>query len=155
MSAPQQLAQLGLPPIDQVAFVVRDLDSWTRRHEALFGPFHYMDGSVPASQYRGRESDVELKLAFGRSGDLEIEYIEWVSGDSPHREFLEAGGEGLHHVRYRVEDLQAWLPRFEELGFEPIWFKQFSSDTAFVYLEHVGDSLIVELLQMPEGGPGE
>src|SRR5690625_7461400 len=111
MSAPQQLAQLGLPPIDQVAFVVRDLDSWTRRHEALFGPFHYMGGSVPASQYRGRESDVELKLAFGRSGDLEIEYIDWVSGDSTHQEIIVAGGEGLHYVRSRDENLEAGLTR--------------------------------------------
>ena len=40
---------LGLPPIDQIGFVVRDLNAWIERYDALFGPFSLMDGSVNAA----------------------------------------------------------------------------------------------------------
>lgn len=143
------LKHLGLPAIDQIGFVVRDMDAAVKQYEPLFGPFSRMDAPVEAADYRGQLADCELKLAFARSGELEIELIEWVSGDSPHREFIESGREGMHHLRYRVDDLDAWLPRLETVGYRPIWYKQFSADTIFCYLQREGDSLTVELLQMP------
>ena len=146
-------AHLGLPPIDQVGFVVRSVDEAERRYGPLFGPFTRMDGSVKGADYRGRVRDVELQLLFGRSGELEIEFIEWRSGESPHREFIEAGREGLHHLRHRVDDTDAWIERVAAVGYRPIWYKQFSPEIVFAYLERAGDPLILELLQMP-GGPG-
>lgn len=145
---------LGLPPMDQVGFVVRDLKDWVRRYDAVFGPFSYMDGSVAAVDYRGRVEDVQLELAFGRSGDLEIEFIEWKSGYSPHREFIERGREGMHHVRFRVDDADAWIAKLQTVGFEPIWYKRYCADTIFTYMERPDDPLIIEFLQMPPGGPG-
>lgn len=44
-----------------------------------------------------------------------------VSGASPHSEFLAAGREGIHHVRYPVQDLAATLAALEPEGFVPIW----------------------------------
>ena len=40
------LSTLGLPPIDQVGFVVKDLGETEKRYGALFGPWTRMDGSV-------------------------------------------------------------------------------------------------------------
>lgn len=147
------LQQLGLPPIDQIGFVVKSLDEWTRRYETVFGPFSYIDGSVNAATFRGREEDVKLNIAFGRSGGLEIEFIEWRGGKSPHSEFIQSGREGMHHIRYRVEDTDAWIEKLRPLGYEPFWYKRWSHDTVFAYLENPNDSLIVEFLQMPTGGP--
>lgn len=153
-SHPAPLAELGLPPIDQVGFVVRSIEEAKQRYGALFGPWSEMDGSVEAATYRGREADADLWLLFGHSGELEIEFIEWRGGESPHREFIEAGREGMHHLRYRVEDADAWIERVAPLGYRPIWYKQYSADTVFAYLEREGDPLLIEFLQMPEGGPG-
>lgn len=154
MTKPEQLQQLGLPPADQVGFVVRDLEQAMVAYAPLFGPFTTMDGSVSQVRYRGREEDVGLKLAFGRSGELEIEFIQWVSGHSPHREFIEKGREGMHHIRFRVEDADAWIARLEALGYAAIWYKRFSADTTFAYLERSGDPTLIEILQMPQAGPG-
>ncbi len=148
-SPPDHLAGLGLPPIDQVGFVVRSLDEAEKRYGALFGPWTRMDGSVPAADYRGRVCDAKLELMFGHSGDLEIEFIEWQGGESPHREFLEAGREGMHHLRYRVDDADGWIEKIAPLGYRPIWYKQFSEDIVFAYLEREGDPLLIEFLQMP------
>lgn len=145
--------QLGLPPIDQIGFVVRDMDAWVARYEAMFGPFWFMDGSVQAATYRGSVEDVQLKLGFGRSGDLEIEFIQWLDGRSPHSEFIERGGEGMHHVRFRVDNCDEWIDKMRPHGFEPIWYKVWSPTTVFTYMERPGDPTIIEFLQMPPGGP--
>jgi catechol 2,3-dioxygenase-like lactoylglutathione lyase family enzyme len=152
--APADLETLGLPPIDQVGFVVRSIEETKERYSALFGPWREMDGSVRDADYRGRKEDVTLSILFGHSGDLEIEFIEWKDGHSPHREFIEAGREGMHHLRYRVEDTDAWVEKVAPLGYRPIWYKRFTEDTIFAYLEREGDPLLIEFLQMPEAGPG-
>lgn len=140
------LAHLGLPPIDQIGFVVRDLDAAVARYEPMFGPFSFMDGSVAAVNYRGRLEDCELRIAFGRSGAVEIELIQWVSGHSPHREFIERGREGMHHLRFRVADVDAWIARVAPIGYRPIWYKRYSETITFAYLEREGDPLIIEFL---------
>lgn len=154
MSSTASLATLGLPPLVQIGFVVRDLKDSMARYDSLYGPWHHFDGSVPAATYRGRSADVQLDIAIGHSGPLEIELIQWVAGDSPHREFIEKGREGMHHVQYRVEDADGWIAKLAPLGYRPIWYKRWCADTTFAYLERSGDPLIVEFLQMPAGGPG-
>ena len=151
---PAGLARLGLPPIDQVGFVVRSLEETRARYGAIFGPFTEMDGSVQDATYRGRQADAELALLFGKSGELEIEFIEWKSGESPHREFIEQGREGMHHLRFRVEDTDHWIEQLEPHGYRPIWYKQFSEDIVFAYLEREGDPLLIEFLQMPGAAAG-
>ena len=48
---------LGLPAIDQVGMVVKDLDAAIEQYNPLFGPFSTMDGSIEAAEFRGRKSD--------------------------------------------------------------------------------------------------
>ena len=154
MSTNPSLSTLGLPPLAQIGFVVRDIKESMAKYEQLYGPWQHLDGSVRAATYRGREADVQLDVVIGHSGALEIELNQWLSGDSPHREFIERGREGMHHVQYRVEDADGWIARLRPLGYEPIWYKRWCADTTFAYLERSGDPLIVEFLEMPPGGPG-
>jgi len=154
MSSTTPLASLGLPPLVQIGFVVRDLKESMDNYARLYGPWQHFDGSVPGATYRGKSADVKLDIAIGHSGALEIELIQWVSGESPHREFIERGREGMHHVQYRVENADQWIARLAPLGYRPIWYKQWCADTTFAYLERSGDPLIVEFLEMPPGGPG-
>lgn len=141
--------QLDLPPIDQVGFVVRDLEAAMTLYAPLFGPFTTMDGSVERALFRDVPGDVSLKLAFGRSGNLEIELIEWVTGDSPHSEFILAGNEGMHHIRFRVADCDEVIARANRIGFSVCWYKCISEEIKFAYMEREGDPLIIEFLQMP------
>src|SRR3972149_6716824 len=73
-------------------------------------------GGARAARSRGRPADGRLELAFGWSGDVEIELIQWVSGDCPHREFIEKGREGMHHLHFRVEDCDGWVEKLRPLG---------------------------------------
>jgi catechol 2,3-dioxygenase-like lactoylglutathione lyase family enzyme len=140
---------LDLGPIDQVGYVVRDLDATCARYAHLFGPFTRLDSPLTGARYRGRPADVHLRLAFGHAGPIEMEFITVVSGESPHSEFLAAGREGIHHVRYPVADLATSLRALRGEGFAPIWEHEFGA-YRWAYLEHASrDGVLIELLESP------
>jgi hypothetical protein len=143
--------RFDLGEIDQVGYVVSDLEKALPRFAALFGECTRMDADTPGTLFRGRRSDVKLKMAFFRSGPLEIELIEPVSGAGPHQEFLDSGGQGVHHVRFRVEDLDAKLPELNAAGYETLWYHRYTPEIAWAYLEcpPAEGGGVFELLEMP------
>ena len=148
----QELGQrFGLGPIDQVAYVVENLEASLPRYEAMFGPFQVNDSPLDGCEYRGREVACHLRLAVNRAGPLEIELIEVVSGEAPHTEHLKEHGEGLHHVRFRVDDLDAKLAELEDAGFQAIFRKRFGPTVAFAYVETPDEAgrSVIELLELP------
>ena len=148
MEPPRRIGDVELPRIDQVGYVVRDLDATLARYEPLFGPFTRLDTPLSGVWYRGTPTDVHLRLAFGRTGDIEMEFIQPIAGASPHTEFLAAGREGIHHVRYRVDDARATIAALGTIGFTPIW-RHDMGHAIFAYLEHASrDGVLVEVLQL-------
>lgn len=139
--------QLHLPDLDQVGFVVRDLEAAIALYEPLFGPFSTMDPGPMTYDYRGVQEECKMRLAFGKSGNVEIELIEWVAGGCPHKEFLDAGREGMHHLRFIVKSLEAQVAAARTLGFTSIWSKRFREGMAVAYLERAGDPLLLEFFE--------
>ena len=145
---PRRIGGVEMPPIDQVGYVVRDLAETTRRYERLFGPFSFMESPLTGVLYRGKPTDVSLRIAYGSAGEIEMEFIAVLSGQSPHAEFLAAGREGIHHVRYRVPDCDATIAALRGEGFAPIWYHDMGF-AKFAYLEHASrDGVLIELLEM-------
>ena len=139
--------KLDLPPLDQVGFVVRDMAAALALYEPLFGPFTTMDSGEFEYDYRGQKDTSSLKLAFGRSGDVEIELIQWVSGGTPHKEFIDAGREGMHHLRFRVDNLDEKVAEAEPFGYKSIWQTRYGEGLAVAYLEREGDPLLLEFFE--------
>ena len=100
----------------------------------------------------GQLAPYRLKLAVAYTGELELELIEWVSGDTPHREFLAKGRTGLHHLSFHVPDLDAVVAQAKGLGFEPIWYHAMSDEIKYTYLEREADPVLIELTQRPWSG---
>ncbi|GAB3279485.1 VOC family protein [Parahaliea aestuarii] len=145
-------AQLDLGPMDQVGFVFRDIKAAIARYQSVFGPFSYHEYDAYEYDYRGQREPCRLKLAFARSGDIEIEFIEWVSGGSPHKEFLDAGREGMHHLRFKVAQLEPKVAAAEAVGYRAIWHTRFAEGLAVAYMEREGDPLIIELFEDRHNG---
>lgn len=61
-----------------------------------------------------------VKTAFLSVGDSNIELLEPLSADSPVAKFIEKRGEGIHHICFRVTDLDAHLERLKREGFRLI-----------------------------------
>lgn len=115
-----------LGPATQLGFVVRDLDAAVRHWVDVLGvgPFLFLEqgtGRPPAASFfRGQEVRIELRLAFGFIGGVQLELIEQVNdAPSPYREFLAAGREGLQHLGYGVPDHPAACARLEAAGYAP------------------------------------
>ncbi len=113
-----------LGPATQLGFVVRNLDEAVRHWTEILGigPFLFLDKGTgrPAnpSFFRGQEVRIEMRLAFGFIGDVQLELIEQVNADpSPYREFLDAGREGLQHLGYWVHDYDEAVRRVEAAGY--------------------------------------
>ena len=53
-------------------------------------------------------------------GDGHVELLRPLGPDTPVGRFVERGGEGLHHVAYAVEDIDAALAELKERGVELI-----------------------------------
>lgn len=90
-------------PTRQLGLVVRDFDAtlhnWTQVQG--IGPFWYFrDMPVQDFRYRGEASEAPvLSIAFGYTGDLQIEIIHQ-QNDAPsiYRDFIASGREGLQHI---------------------------------------------------------
>ena len=141
---------LGLPPVEQVGYVVRDLEATMALYAPMFGPFAKKPYALTGPLYRGTPQNCELHIAYGKSGDLEMEFIQPVSGMGPHQEFLNQGREGIHHVRFRVDDCDAVIARLEPHGYGAIWYHDLGS-RKFAYLEHEScNGVLLELLEMDD-----
>ena len=59
----------------------------------------------------------KVKVAFFSTGnDAQIELLEPLGIDSPVAKFLEARGEGIHHIAVKVDDIEAVLNRLKLKG---------------------------------------
>jgi methylmalonyl-CoA/ethylmalonyl-CoA epimerase len=67
------------------------------------------------------ESDtIKTKIAFFPLGDSTIELIEALDPSSPVAKFVQKRGEGIHHICFGVENIEAALRHFEANGIELI-----------------------------------
>lgn len=65
------------------------------------------------------ESDaIKTKIAFFPLGDSTIELIEAMDPSSPVAKFIQKRGEGIHHICFGVENVEAALRHFEARGIE-------------------------------------
>lgn len=143
--------RFGLGGIDQIGYVVADLETSMPYYESLFGAFQVFEANLDGARFRGEEIDCKLKIATNNDGPIEIELIQVLEGETPHTEHLREHGEGPQHIRFRISDIDARIAELEAAGYENIFFKRFGPDTAFSYLEspvELGGALI-ELLEMP------
>jgi methylmalonyl-CoA/ethylmalonyl-CoA epimerase len=146
-----------LPPVEQIGIVVRDVDRAVDFFTSVFGwgPFKVREGEQKGFTYDGRMGDCRLKMAFARSGGVEIELIQVLEGETPHSDFLRRHGEGLQHLRFRVDDIDGMTAALAREGVEPLWSQRFPGVAAFAYMKaNKTSGLMVELFEKRESGNG-
>lgn len=96
--------------IKQVAHIgiaVKDLDEASRV---------YRDSLGLRELYREEVKDQKVLTAVFEAGETHIELLCPTADDSPIARFIQKRGEGIHHVAYAVEDLEAKLADLKEKG---------------------------------------
>ena len=97
---------LGLP-LDHVGVAVRTLDEGSRAYQLLGLTVDGDDEEVLTQGVRVRTL---------QGGGSLVELLEPTSQDSPLVKFLEKRGPGVHHLAFRVDDLDAEITRLQLEG---------------------------------------
>ena len=110
---------LHLGKITHVGCVVRNLSKSIENYQETIGigPFTTLELHPKKSFIKGHKPDFLLKIGFAQlTPELSLELIKVVSGDTPHREFLEKHGEGVQHLCFLTDEFDQVLKRAEKLG---------------------------------------
>ena len=115
---------LKLPPVHQLGYVVSDIEKTCRYYESTFGmgPFsEVIDVDMDGALLRGKPVKTKIKVAFAQSGDVQVEFIQPAEGENVYTEFLASKGDGIHHLAFQVDDMDAMKAEFAKKGFEPVF----------------------------------
>ncbi|VWB43235.1 glyoxalase [Burkholderia lata] len=130
-----------LGPIDQIGYVVADLDRsiarWRERHDV--GPWTVFRNVRLDGHHLGEPVTVTMDVGLAYRGDLQIELIH-VTNDTPSP-YRDAPGQplvGLHHVAWVVDDLDAALARLTSRGLRVV-FEARNPATRVAYLDDADD----------------
>ena len=141
---------LGLPDASQIGLVVRSLDEAVAHLERVvgLGPFVRPEIHYDPVYYRGEPSPgSRWEMAFASLGPIELEVIMPVTRPTIYHEFLDAAGEGLHHVGFDLQDFDAKLELCGRLGIKVLQMGRTPAG-GFAYLDTAGrGGLMVELIQ--------
>ena len=153
---PPQAGGLGTRVIVHVALVVKDIEKSAKAYADVLGvpvPKWELTDSVEKAHtiYRGQASKAQAKRAFIELQNIVIELIEPVGGPSTWRDFLEAKGEGLHHIAFEVKDMDKRIADLKLKGLPLIQTGDYTGGR-YAYLDGTAElALILELLEnVPE-----
>ena len=97
------------PTLDHIGIAVRSLDA-----AKIYEDLGLTIDHVETVETQG------VKTAFLTVGDSNLELLEPTGPDSTVARFIDKRGEGIHHICFRVEDIELHLARLKEAGYRLI-----------------------------------
>jgi len=98
---------MNITHIEHIGIAVKELNTAIEYYESLLGVKCYAIEEV---------KDQKVKTAFFKVGQTKIELLESLADDGPIGKFIEKKGEGIHHIAFATNDLQADLNEAQENG---------------------------------------
>lgn len=95
--------------IEHIGIAVKELTNSINTFEQLLNTPCYKTEAVASEN---------VNTAFFQLGESKIELLEATSEDSPIAKFINKKGEGIHHIAFDVENIEAEMKRLAALGFE-------------------------------------
>jgi methylmalonyl-CoA/ethylmalonyl-CoA epimerase len=93
--------------IAHIGIAVRDLEEAVRIYRDVLGLVELATEEVV---------DQKVRTVVFEAGESHVELLSPTSPDSPIAKFLEKRGEGIHHIAYAVDDLEAVLADLSSRG---------------------------------------
>ena len=148
-------AKVKVKAIAQVGIVVKNLEEVMKNYWNILGigPWDILEVVPPAFRhqtYHGKSGDFTIRVAFALAGQVQLGLLQPVSGDNIYSDFIAKHGEGLHHVRFIVDDINETTKIMNNEGF-PTLMSGRISDGGFAYYD-TGYALkcIWEAFQIPK-----
>lgn len=99
-----------LKKIDHIGIAVDDLEAVAATFAAL--------GVEP--EFTEEVTDQMVRVLGFHVGESTIEYLQATSSESPIAKYIAKKGNGIHHIAYRVDNLQETLDTLQAKGFQLI-----------------------------------
>ena len=134
--------KLELKSVDQISIAVKDIDKVIESWSEMFGigPWSFRD--IGGTDAKGRTW--KARLAFAYLGPVQIELVQPVEGRIFQSRFLETHGEGLHHLGFYVDDVEAEVSNLVAQGAKLL----IADPGHFAYLDSGGPGgVIFELMK--------
>jgi methylmalonyl-CoA/ethylmalonyl-CoA epimerase len=93
--------------INHIGIAVRSLDAHRTFYEGTLGAVFEGVEDVP---------DQKVRVGFFRIGEIRLELLEPTDSTSTIASFLEKRGEGLHHVAFTVDSIEARIAELKQSG---------------------------------------
>ncbi|MDL5048077.1 methylmalonyl-CoA epimerase [Oscillatoria amoena NRMC-F 0135] len=93
--------------IDHIGIAVKSLDETVPYYEKALG--------LKCEHIEVVESQ-KVKTAFFTVGETHVELLEPTSPESPIAKFIEKSGEGIHHIAFGTDDVNAQLDQAKNAG---------------------------------------
>lgn len=93
--------------VHHIGIAVHDLDATVELYRSAFGVTDWERISMP---------ERDMNIAVCRVGDTLLEFITPTSPEAAFTKFLQERGEGMHHIAYEVDDVEAALRTVEGRG---------------------------------------
>lgn len=94
--------------VEHIGIAVKDLSVAIPLFEKLLNTACYKTETVVSEN---------VNTAFFQKGETKIELLESTTADGVIAKFIEKKGEGMHHIAFEVEDIEAEMKRLQEEGF--------------------------------------
>ncbi|MFX0126056.1 MAG: VOC family protein [Candidatus Hodarchaeota archaeon] len=140
----------------QIGIIVKDIEQTLLIYSKLFGKekpqwFWTEPFDKAKTEYKGNPTQARAKLAFIKLKNLEIELIEPDDNPSTWREYLDANGEGIHHIAFVIDGMNQKLLELNEMGI-PLIQKGEYTGGRYAYIDSLKDlKVMIELLEHDNG----
>ncbi len=94
--------------IEHIGIAVKDFTVSVPLFEKMLNTVCYKNETVAGEK---------VNTAFFKKGETKIELLESIESDGVIAKFIEKKGEGMHHIAFDVEDIEAEMQRMKEEGF--------------------------------------
>ena len=94
--------------IEHIGIAVKDFTVSVPLFEKMLNTVCYKNETVAGEK---------VNTAFFKKGETKIELLESLEPDGVIAKFIERKGEGIHHIAFDVEDIEAEMQRMKNEGF--------------------------------------
>lgn len=126
--------------LDHVGIAVKSLDTALAVYK----------GMMAFEERRTVVESQKVRVALIPVGDIYLELLEPLNEESTIAKFISERGEGLHHIAFAVEDIEASMMEYKQKGFRFLYEKpadgKFGSKVNFMHPKETG-RVLIELTQ--------
>lgn len=98
---------MNISRVDHIGIAVKSIEESLKFYEGILGI---------KSVAREEVEDQKVITAFLPLGDTEVELLQSTSEEGPIAKFIDKKGEGIHHIAFRVDDIEKALEELKAQG---------------------------------------